>query len=422
MSKNKSTEENIKEMDNIFENLVQNVVNNGGSDIHIAQNGKPRLRLKNDLVSQEHIKSLNKEDTIAMYEVLKSYTAQKEGDLIDDTIEMKSHAGFAIGYNKIKSKGENIRFRVNVSTHNGGYYIVLRIIDGVPPKLEDLKFNERTYRSLVKASQSKIGLFLVVGATGSGKSTTLASIIRKMNEYRNLNIVTLEDPIEFEHKNIKSQIIQKELGRDFPRFSEGLHSALREDPDVILVGEIRDESSLNLCLKASETGHIVFATLHTNDAVSTIQRLSSMSENPKFTRDRLSQTLIGVIAQRLFVGLDKNRYAIWEILMADTGMRANIRDGQDPMIKSSLDTTPGCQSFNKTIKDYYARGIMDEALAMGYSLNPNELDLTEIEINNNSIDIKPVEEKTIINKEKEPYNKKDDLGNNEKSKRKILNW
>ena len=245
--------------------------------------------------------------------------------------------------------------------------------------MEELGFSEKTLKGLSEIAYRPAGLFLVTGGTGAGKSTTLASLVRKINEKFNKKIITLEDPIEYVHKSAKCLVVQRELGRDFPRFSDGLHSALREDPDVILVGEIRDESSLELCLKASETGHLVLATLHTNDAVSTVKRMVAMSSNQQLTRDRLSQSLLGVLSQRLAPKKDGiGRVLIYEFLFANKGVLAQIRESKDEQIYSMIDSIPYSNSFNVNILERYKSGLISKDTAMAVSPDPSKLDFDTV--------------------------------------------
>lgn len=354
-----------------FENMVKEFLEKGGSDIHISVGNPIGFRLKGYLKKQEEEYKLTKEDTNHYFDALKSYLPQLLQDYTDSQIKDKYHAGFGI-------TACNKRFRVNVAVNNGGYYIVLRVIDGTPPRLERLNFSENTLNGLKWVSKREAGLFLVVGSTGSGKSTTLASIIRNINEKEDKNIITLEDPIEFVHESLKSQIVQKELGRDFLDFNSALSSALREDPNVLLIGEIRDGQTLDLAIKASETGHLVFGTLHTNDAIATIQRLSAMSSNPALIRDRLAQTLLGVIAQKLTVNTQGKRMAVWELLICDKRASALIRENKDVQLKGALDTLKFSQSFNYTIREYYRQNLLTEEECLILSPDPKYLKLDEI--------------------------------------------
>lgn len=357
-----------------FENLVKDFLEKGGSDIHFSINNPIGFRLKGYLKKQYTDEILNKDDTIGYFNALKSYLTKQLQDYTDSQILEKFHAGFGI-----IACGK--RFRVNIAVNNGGYYIVLRVIDGTPPKLENLNFTENTLNGLKWVSKREAGLFLVVGSTGSGKSTTLASIIRNINEKYEKNIVTLEDPIEFVHESYESQIVQKELGRDFLDFNSALSSALREDPNVLLIGEIRDGRTLDLAIKASETGHLVFGTLHTNDAIATIQRLSAMSSNPALIRDRISQTLLGVIAQKLTVNTQGKRMAVWELLICDKRASALIRENKDVQLKGALDTLKYSQSFNYTLREYFKQNLLTEEECLILSPDPKYLKLEDIETN-----------------------------------------
>jgi len=335
--------------------LVQKLIDEKASDIHFPPSQNIGIRINGELVKTNY--SISAEETRNLFVVLKSKLPQKQRKYIDETLATYDNAGFSVTLEGIT---ESRRFRVNVARLGEGYYVVLREIRENPPLISELGFNEKVEKGLYYVATRPSGLFLVVGATGSGKSTTLASLIRHINENRRVNIITLEDPIEYVHKPKVAQVVQKELGRDFSRFSYGLHSALREDPDVILVGEIRDLPSLDLCLKASETGHLVFTTLHTIDTVSTIQRLCAMSENETFTRDRLSQVLIGVLAQKLAKRSDgKGRIIVYEMLITNTAVRSLIKEGKDAQIKALIDTLPYSQSFSSSIAERLSQGLID---------------------------------------------------------------
>ncbi|MBX6424117.1 type IV pilus twitching motility protein PilT [Thermosulfurimonas sp. F29] len=341
----------------LFEEIVRSfLAHEGGSDIHISPGNPIAFRLNGRITPWDKGIAPTEEQTRAIKgEIWKMLPFQLR-EYHDRRVAEKGHTGVSV-------ETGGVRFRVNVARLGEGYHIVLRVLPVDPPRITDLGFNEKTEKALRWIAGRRAGFFLVVGATGSGKSTTLAALIRTIAESREVHIITLEDPIEYRFRSDRALIVQKELGRDFPRFAEGLHSALREDPDVILVGEIRDRESLDLALKASETGHLVFGTLHTQDAVTTINRMAAMVDNPVFLRDRLAQTFLGVIAQTLYVDRKGRKRVCWEILVANQAVRAMIREGNDLQVKSVLDTLPMSQSFATTVREHFEAGWMDRETA-----------------------------------------------------------
>ena len=361
----------------VVEELIAKLEEGEWSDLHFSPGNFPSARVKGEIVQFPDIAGgrLSEEDTKNIKDHLLSFLTDREAKIAQEKIESDSygHAGFSI---TVQGK----RFRVNLSRLGNGYHIVMRLLASEPPDLRELGFNERTCEALEYVLTRREGLFLVVGATGSGKSTTLASMVKEINKRFALHIITLEDPIEYLHSSRRSVVVQKELGRDFPSFQEGLHSALREDPDVILVGEVRDPKSFELCLKASETGHLVLATLHTQDTLSTINRLVALgSHNPDLTRDRLAQVLVGIIAQKLFLAPSRRRRVCWEILIPSKGIKAQIRKNEIEQIRSMLDNTPMSQSFNKTIRELYMQGLVDRGTAIALSPDPQNLNLGDFQ-------------------------------------------
>lgn len=355
-----------------FEDIVKKTVTLGASDIHLGAENKVGLRASGRLKKQEEWGQLTAEHTKEFFQATLSYLDEDSQKYTIHEMESHGHAGYAI---TVKDK---YRYRVNAAKYKGGYYIVLRTLTATPSDLDTLGFSDNIYQGLTTAADKKAGIFLVVGPTGSGKSTTLAAMIKQVNAKHEKNIITLEDPVEYTHQEIKSNIIQKELGRDMPEFLAGLKAALREDPDVILIGEIRDAETLNLALKAGETGHLVFSTLHTDNTVSTIQRIVSMTDNETLTRDRLSKTLIGVIAQRLEPvdplteeearqrGLKPRRARIlnYEMLTFSRALLNNLKEGNDAQIVSQLDNVPFSQSYNKTLVNYIKDKVITEEEAL----------------------------------------------------------
>lgn len=355
------------------EEIIKYTLEDNSSDIHFSPGNNISLRKigKIKKINEKYI--LKEIDTKNIYNILLTYLNISSKNYIEETLIKYSYAGFAISIN-------DLRFRVNISIVGDGFYIVFRNIKSVPPKIEELNFSISTLNALKYVAELEEGLFLVVGPTGSGKTTTLSSLIDFINNNFEKNIITLEDPVEYIYKPEKCHIVQRELGRDFPLFVNGLTSAMREDPDILLVGEIRDEESLEMALRASETGHLVLATLHTDSAVSTIQRIVSMSSNPILTRERLRNSLKGSIAQRLIPYEKtnngeklKSRLLLWEILVCSKDISNIIGDGNDIQITGLLDTKQHCQSYNKTLLEYYNSNIVDKDFILKHSKDKRSL-------------------------------------------------
>jgi twitching motility protein PilT len=266
---------------------------------------------------------------------------------------------------------------VNVHRQRGSLSLVLRIIPGHVPTIEGLGLPP----VLAQIAQEERGLILVTGATGSGKSSTLASMINYINDTRRVHILTIEDPIEFLHKNNLASITQREIGTDTRSFNIALRAALRMDPDVILVGEMRDAESIDLALKASETGHVVFSTVHTTDASKTIGRLLGVfpGEEQPAVRQRLAENLRATVSQRLLPRADGQGRAVAMEIMICTGM---IQDQiRDPKANSSLKDTIekgrtqyGMQSFDQHLTDLYRAGIINLETAMSAASNPADFE------------------------------------------------
>jgi len=357
-----------------IERIVEAFLETEGSDLHLVPDSPLVYREKGEIKKTDRFGTLSKEDVRMLFNQIVDLAAKesvKKRDFIQKNLKEKSHVGFSAIFL------DNVRFRVQASLYNDSYYIVLRILKSTPPKLEDLGLPQKTVAGLKYVSSRRAGLFLVVGATGSGKTTTLSSIINEINLNMAKNIITLEDPIEYEYKAAKSNVIQKELGRDFEDFNEAIRSALREDPDVILVGEIRDKETLSLALELSETGHLVFGTLHTNTVVSTIQRMVAMSGEEELTRNRLAQSLIGVLAQMLIKNQQGELSVVTEFLIVDKSISANIREGEDVQINSSLDTYEYSNSFNHSLRELFKKGKIDVDMAYRYSPDPKYLNLED---------------------------------------------
>ena len=267
------------------------------------------------------------------------------------------------------------RFRVNVFKQNGRHAVVMRKLQSEIPTLEKLGLPP-VFREIVK---EKNGIVLVTGGTGTGKTTTLAAMLNELNHSEEIHIVTLEDPIEFFHSHGKAAISQRELGKDFPNFADGLRAAMRQAPKAILVGEIRDRDTLEIAMTASETGHIVFSTLHTINAGQTINRILGMfaREEEQQLRQRLSETLRYVVSQRLVNRIQGGRLLVTEIMGSSLRTRETILYGESEnksfqeIIEAG--STLGWHSFDQSIIAAYATGIIAEETAMTACTNKGKM-------------------------------------------------
>jgi len=303
--------------------LLQLLVKQGGSDLHLAANSAPMLRLRGDL-SKVDTPPLKAADIETMINEILSAPQKAE-------LGAKKMLDLSI-----KVNGLGI-FRVNVFYQRFGISAVFRALAERPPTLEDL----RLPNICKTACNYPNGLVLVTGPTGSGKSTTLAAMINHINENYRQHILTLEDPIEFHHETKKCMVNQRQLGNHFTSFASALKAALREDPDVILVGEMRDPETIALAITAAETGHLVFATLHTNSAAKTIDRMldSFPAEQQPQIRSMLSESLRAVISQKLVPTADrKGRLCVHDILVNTAAIANLIREGKTFQIPSSMQT------------------------------------------------------------------------------------
>jgi len=261
------------------------------------------------------------------------------------------------------------RFRVNIFSQRGNYSIVLRKLETRIPTIEELKLPPQ----FTKAAEEKNGLILVTGATGSGKTTTLAALLNRINTEKAIHIITLEDPVEFVHPHIKATFNQRELGSDFDAFSTGLRAALRQAPKVILVGEMRDRETVEIGMSAAETGHLVMSTLHTVDAGQTINRIVGMfgQEEEQQIRIRLADTLRWVISQRLVPKVGGGRVALLEIMNNNMRVKDTILNGETED-KTFYDIVRdgdsyGMWTFDQHISKLYAQGLISEQTAKGYA-------------------------------------------------------
>ncbi len=323
--------------------LLQTMVQNGGSDLHVAAMSPPMIRVRGDMVK------LN---------VPPIQPAEVE-QMIFATLTETQRVTFVKEQNidySFKAPGIGI-FRVNIFYQRNGVSFVMRVLTESPPEIDKLNLP-----AICKTACSySNGLVLVTGPTGSGKSTTLAAMLNYINQTTKGHILTLEDPIEFQHESKMGMVNQRALGAHFPTFASAMKAALREDPDVILIGEMRDAETVALALKAAETGHLVFSTLHTNSASKTVDRIINTfpaEEQPQI-RTVLSETLKVVIAQRLIPSADKKRRIGMHDILVNTSAVGNlIREGKTFQLTSAMQTgrRDGMQVFEQVLMDHVKKG------------------------------------------------------------------
>ena len=306
----------------LIDKLLEACVKQGASDIHITVGQPPVFRLHGRLRKLE-TKVLESDDTVALMKSISPERCQRE-------LQEVGGSDFGFAY------GDKARFRVSIFKQRGNIAMVLRQIPNemLPPEFLGVP---EVFTRLVMRPR---GLILVTGPTGSGKSTTLASLVNFINERVDHHIITIEDPIEFYHHHKKSTINQREVGVDVPSFSEAIRRALRQDPDVILVGEMRDLETIEAAISAAETGHIVFGTLHTNSAQGTVNRIIDAfpGQLQDQIRTQLSTSLIGVLAQTLLPRIGGGRIAAFESLVVTSAVANLIRENKTFRINSAIQT------------------------------------------------------------------------------------
>ena len=339
-----------------MDELLSLAVDQNASDIHLAVGIPPKFRIAGKLVDV-NVPPLSATDAA---ESIGMTMNERQKAILKD----RGECDFAY------SVGEKGRFRVNVFMDKGNMAAAYRKIDTIIPRPETLGLPP----AVVELYRKKRGLVLVTGPTGSGKSTTLASIINKCNENLSSHIITLEDPIEYIHHHKKSIVNQRELGMDTLSFENALRAALREDPDVILVGEMRDPETISIAITAAETGHLVFSTLHTIGAASTVDRIIDVfpPHQQQQVRIQLAQVIEGVISQQLIPTVSgKGRCAAFEVMLATPAIRAQIREAKTHQIESTIQTSKqmGMITMDDSLVDLYRNGMITKESALSYAVD-----------------------------------------------------
>ncbi|MGV3723992.1 MAG: type IV pilus twitching motility protein PilT [Actinomycetota bacterium] len=343
-----------------IDDLLRKVVELNGSDLHMTVGVPPIVRVDGHLEPLKYERMTAQDAQRMCYDILTDEQIQR----FESTLELD----FSYQVPRVA------RFRVNIFKERGNLAAALRRIPQQIPSLEELGL-PNVLREIANRPR---GLILVCGPTGSGKSTTLAAMINQINSERSEHILTIEDPIEFVHPHKYSVVAQRELGMDTKSFAAALKSALREDPDVILVGEMRDQETMQLAVTAAETGHLVFATLHTNSASQTVDRIVDVFPpgQQEQIRIQLSNNLEAVIVQQLLRKPNQpGRACALEIMMASPAIRNLIREGKSHQINSMIQIShnQGMQTMDQCLRDLYAKGQISYDDAIARAMQPEEL-------------------------------------------------
>ena len=334
--------------------LLELTVKEGASDLHLTVGISPIIKVNGKLLRLEH-EILRPEDTEAYAR-----------EILQDAYEKYDAIGEYDTSYSIHGKG---RFRVNIYKQRNSTALAIRVISLDMPTLDSLGYPE----TLKDICNLKRGLVLVTGPTGSGKSTTLAALINEINSNRESHIITIEDPIEFLHKHNKSIVNKREIGKDTLSYERALKAALREDPDVILIGEMRDLETISTAITAAETGHLVFSTLHTIGAAKTIDRIVDVfpPHQQEQIKIQLASVLQIIISQQLVETVDGDRNAALEIMVATPAIKNLIREGKTHQIESSIQTGSkyGMRTMDMELANLYREGIITQETAMNSAID-----------------------------------------------------
>jgi twitching motility protein PilT len=354
-----------------FKAILRKAHEIGASDVHVCAGGPFRMRIKGTMSPVAGLPNLTPTDTAEIARTILSEARGLEGDELEGAIKRLQDIDCSYS---IPGVG---RFRVNLCSQRGSIAAVLRSIADQIPSFEELGLP----KVLSDISMDERGLVLLTGTTGSGKSSTLAAMIGHVNGLKAGKIITIEDPIEFLHKDKKSNVVQREIGADTESFEAALRAALRQDPDIILVGEMRDRATIDIALKAAETGHLVFSTVHTTDAQRTIARLISVFEasEQQGTRLRLAESLKAVVSQRLLPRADGSGRVVAVEVMRNTPTIADCisdpdRTGEMRDHIGAGRVQYGMQTFDQHLTELYAAELITIGVAKGAATSPADFE------------------------------------------------
>ena len=343
-----------------LDKLLKLVIDKGASDLHLDVGSPPVLRINGILLPQEEIPPLMRQDVQTIFERV---TTLEQRELFQREMELD----FAYSFFGLA------RFRVNALRQRGTASLAFRVVPIRVPTIDELELPAICKKIILK----KAGLILVTGSSGAGKSTTQTAMIDYLNQNARRHVITIEDPIEYIHANKKCLIVQRDLGDDTKSFDTAFTHALRHDPDVIVLGEMRDLSTIATALRAAETGHLVIGTLHTTDAVRTINRVIDIfpPSQQYQARQQLAETLEAVLSQTLLNRISGGRIGVFEILLANDAVRNVIREGKNHEIYSvmQLGSQQGMRTMDESLVELVGRYVITLEEALTRSLHPEQL-------------------------------------------------
>ena len=342
-----------------LKNLLELMNEKNASDLHLSIGSPPRIRINGKLNPLDE----NKLDADQIKKLLKEYLSDEQLKKVSNGNEFD----FTIGIPGLS------RYRVNVFKQRGSIVATFRRLPFEVPNIQNLGFSD----TILQLTEKRQGLILITGGTGSGKSTTLATMVQKISSELEGHIITIEDPIEYLYPHSKALINQREIGIDSPSFSDALKSALRQDPDLVVIGELRDPESMATALTIAETGHLVLATLHTNNAAGTITRLVDVfpPEKQEIVRMNLSMSLVGILSQQLIPNIENGRSLALEILINTPSIKALIRENNIHQIDNYIlsGAKDGMIRMDDSILTLYNDNLITKDNALYYSHKPSEL-------------------------------------------------